>query len=116
MEEDDFVLYKNKGGGIESIGMKFENLFRDNNLPAMVGGGIGSHNKFDSVGIPVGLYMMNRQLKTNDKKIHSRTLDGGVIKEDIYNKLLNIAEQREKKRGKSRKNRKKSKRKTRKLR
>ena len=39
--DEDFVLYKNKGGGIESIGMKFENLFRDNNIPSMVGGGIG---------------------------------------------------------------------------
>tara|TARA_B100002019_G_scaffold215222_1_gene187830 strand:+ start:171 stop:521 length:351 start_codon:yes stop_codon:yes gene_type:complete len=116
MEEEDFVLYKNKGGGIESIGMKFDNLFRDNNMPAMVGGGIGSHNKFGNVGIPVGLYMMNRQLKSQDKKIHSRTLDGGVIKEDIYNKLLNLAEQREKKQAKTRKNRKKSKRKTRKMR
>ena len=69
MEEEDFVLYKNKGGGIESIGMKFENLFRDNNMPAMVGGGIGSHNKFGNIGIPVGLYMMNRQLKNKIVKI-----------------------------------------------
>mgnify|MGYP001180364071 CR=1 FL=1 len=29
-DEEDFVIYKNKGGGIESIGMKFENLFRYN--------------------------------------------------------------------------------------
>ena len=116
MDEEDFVLYKNKEGGIKSIGMKFENLFRDNNMPAMIGGGIGSHNKFSDVGIPVGLYMMNRQLKQNNKNIHSRTLDGGVIKNDIYNKLLNMAEQREKKKGKTRKNRKKGKRKTRKLR
>ena len=116
MEPEDFVLYKDKAGDIKSIGMKFENLFRDNNMPAMVGGGIGSHNKFGNIGIPVGLYMMNRQLKLPEKKIHSRTLDGGVIKEDIYNKLLNMAEQREKKRGKTRKNRKKGKRKTRKMR
>ena len=116
MEKEDFVLYKNKGGGIESIGMKFENAFRDNNIPAMVGGGIGSHNKFGNVGIPVGLYIMNRQIKQNRKNIHSRTLDGGVIKDYIYNKLLNLAEQREKKKGKTRKNRKKKKRKTRKLR
>ena len=116
MDEEDFVLYKNKEGGIKSIGMKFENLFRDNNMPAMIGGGIGSHNKFSDVGIPVGLYKMNRQLKQNNKNIHSRTLDGGVIKNDIYNKLLNMAEQREKKKGKTRKNRKKGKRKTRKLR
>ena len=51
MEESDFVLYKNKDGAIESIGMPFENLFRDNNLPAMIGGGIGSHNKFGNIGI-----------------------------------------------------------------
>ena len=116
MEPGDFVLYKDKAGDIQSIGMKFENLFRDNNMPAMVGGGIGSHNKFSDVGIPVGLYMMNNKIKQPEKKIHSRTLDGGVIKEDIYNKLLNLAEQREKKRVKTRKNRKKGRRKTRKLR
>ena len=116
MEKEDVVLYKNKGGGIESIGMKFENAFRDNNIPAMVGGGIGTHNKFGNLGIPIGLHIMNRQIKQNSKNIHSRTLDGGVIKEDIYNKLLNLAEQREKKKGKTRKNRKKGRRKTRKLR
>tara|TARA_B100000963_G_scaffold216844_1_gene189094 strand:+ start:1596 stop:1946 length:351 start_codon:yes stop_codon:yes gene_type:complete len=116
MDEEDFVLFKNKEGAIQSIGMRFDNLFRDNNLPAMVGGGIGSHNKFGSIGIPVGLYMMHSKIKQNDKKIHSRTIDGGVIKDDIYNKLLHLAEQREKKKGKTRKNRKKSKRKTRKMR
>ena len=116
MEKEDFVLYKNKGGGIESIGMKFENAFRDNNIPAMVGGGIGTHNKFGNLGRPIGLHIMNRQIKQNSKNIQSRTLDGGVIKEDIYNKLLNLAEQREKKKGKTRKNRKKGRRKTRKLR
>jgi hypothetical protein len=117
MKADDFVMYKNKGGGIESIGMKFNNLFRDENMPAMIGGGVGSHNKFGNVGIPVGLYMMNRQLKQSSRKnVHSRSLDGGVIKNDIYNKLLNMAEQRPKKKGKTRKNRKKKKRKSRKLR
>lgn len=116
MEPEDFVLYKNKGGGIESIGMRFENLFRDNNMSAMVGGGIGSHKKYGDIGIPIGLYMMHSKISKPEKKIHSRTLDGGVIKEDIYNKLLNMAEQREKKRGKTKKNRKKSKRKTRKMR
>ena len=116
MEPEDFVLYKDKAGDIKSIGMKFDNLFRDNNMRAMVGGGIGSHNKFSNFGIPVGLYMMHNKISQPEKKIHSRTLDGGVIKEDIYNKLLNMAEQREKKRGKTKKNRKKSKRKTRKMR
>ena len=62
---DDFVLYKNKEGGVESIGMQFSNLFRENNIPAMIGGGIGSHNKFGNIGIPVGLYMLNSQLKKN---------------------------------------------------
>ena len=77
LNDEDFVVYKNKSGGVESIGMSFVNLFRDNDMPAMVGGGIGSHNKFGNIGIPVGLYMMNRQLKTHDKK-----------NEPIYNILL----------------------------
>ena len=41
---------------------------------------------------------------------------GNVLCDFDYNKLLNMAEQREKKRGKTRKNRKKNKRKTRKMR
>ena len=61
MEEGDFVVYKNKGGGIESIGMKFNNLFRNNDMPAMIGGGTGNHNKFGNMGIPVGLYVMNNK-------------------------------------------------------
>ena len=67
MEPEDFVLYKDKAGDIQSIGMKFDNLFRDNNMPAMVGGGIGSHNKFSEVGIPVGLYMMHNKIKQSEK-------------------------------------------------
>ena len=59
---------------------------------------------------------MHKQLKNTEKNMHSRTLDGGVIRDDIYNKLLNLSEQREKKRGKTRKNRKKRKKKTRKMR
>lgn len=116
LNNDDFVLYKNKEGGVESIGMQFNNLFRENNIPAMIGGGIGSHNKFGNIGIPVGLYMLNSQLKSKEKSIHSRTLDGGVIKNDIYDKLLKLGEQRKEKKGKTRKNRKKKRRKSRKLR
>ena len=38
MNKNEFAIYE-KNGNIYSIGMKFDNLLRQNNLPAMIGGG-----------------------------------------------------------------------------
>ena len=60
MEKGDFAIYK-KGGDILSMGFKFENLLKDNNLPAMIGGGKSKFHNND-FGIPVGLALLNKKL------------------------------------------------------
>ena len=114
MEKHDFAIYK-KHGDILSMGFKFNNLLKDNGLPAMVGGGRKDKFHTSSYGIPVGLALLNKQLDSEKDSYHSRQLEGGVIKEDLYRKLLRLGEQRKTTNSKTRKNKKKRKKKTRKL-
>tara|TARA_Y100000758_G_C16053676_1_gene422447 strand:- start:339 stop:683 length:345 start_codon:yes stop_codon:yes gene_type:complete len=113
LNNQDFTIYQ-KGGNVYSIGMKFDNFIRKANLPAMIGGGKKMHAT--SLGLPIGLALMNRQIGAPKyHNLHSRSIEGGVLKEEIYSKLLQLAEQRPTTNSKTRKRRKKKRRKTRKL-
>jgi len=112
MEKSDFAIYQ-KGGDILSMGFKFENLLKDKGLPAMIGGGKGKFHK-NQYGIPVGLALLNRQL--DKKKTYHRNFEGGVVKEELYRKLLFMGEQRKTSNSKTRRNHKKKKKKKRKTR
>ena len=93
--DEDFVLYQ-KGGDILSIGMKFDNIFRKHNLPAMIGGG-NKGKTTSSLGLPIGLTFMNKHYDSDDDKdsiLDNKVMNGGVIKNEIYNKLLMLAENR----------------------
>lgn len=110
---DEFVFYQ-KGGDILSIGMKFDNIFRKHNLPAMIGG----QNKgkaTSSFGLPIGLNFMNKKFNSEDLDFKPNIMKGGVIKNEIYNKLLHLAEKRTNSRQQTRKLKSKRKNKTRKL-
>ena len=122
MNQQEFTLYE-KNGSIFSIGMEFKNFLRDAGLPAMIGGGKKNKHKnkhIGSHGIPIGLSLLNKQLEdANIHDIHNtKLIEGGVVKDDLYNKLLQLAEDRKKSNAKTRKNIKggKKKRKTRKFR
>jgi len=112
MEKSDFAIYQ-KGGDILSMGFKFENLLKDKGLPAMIGGGKGKFHK-NQYGIPVGLALLNRQI--DKKKTYHRNFEGGVVKEELYRKLLFMGEQRKTSNSKTRRNHKKKKKKKRKTR
>ena len=81
----------------------------------MIGGGKQKIHK-SSLGLPIGLALMNSQMN-NPKyhNLHDRSFQGGVLKEEIYSKLLQLAEQRTTTNSKTRKKRKKKRRKTRRL-
>ena len=87
MEKNDFTLYK-KNGKIYSIGMEFNNLIRNADLPAMIGGGKKNREShLTALGLPVGLALMDNKIDNSSiHDIHGRNFEGGVIKEDIYSK------------------------------
>ena len=90
LNDDEFIFYQ-KGGNILSIGMKFDNIFRKHNLPAMVGGGNkGKSNS--SLGLPIGLNFIKQN--SEDLEFKPNIMKGGVIKNEIYDKLLHLAENR----------------------
>ena len=113
MNKNDFAIYK-KNGDILSMGFKFENLLKGAGLPAMIGGGKGKFHK-NQYGIPVGLALLNTQIEKDNNEVRHRNLEGGLIKEELYRKLLHMGEQRKKTNTRTRKNKKKRKKKTRKL-
>ena len=123
MEKSDFAIYE-KNGEIYSIGIKFNNFLRKNNLPAMIGGGnskFKNNKHFSSLGLPVGLSLLDRHLDNTQihqnlhEKIQNKTLEGGVINNDIYTKLLELVDQNKKAKSKTRKMQKRRRKKTRKL-
>ena len=114
LNNEDFTIYK-KGADIYSIGMRFDNFIKKANLPAMIGGGKQKLH-MSSLGVPIGLTLMNSQINSPKyHNLHDRSFEGGVMKEEIYSKLLQLAEQRKTTNSKTRKRRKKKKRKTRRL-
>ena len=111
-KNNDFTLYE-KNGDIFSLHMKFNNFFRNQNLPAMIGGGKKNHlNINNGLSVPLGLVLLDKQGdKSGYQYIHNRNregrnLDGGVLKEDTYSILLSLADARNKKKS-SKKTRKK---------
>ena len=112
MDKNDFTIYK-KNGDILTMGFKFENLLKGAGLPAMIGGGKGKFHK-NQYGIPVGLALLNKQLEPEPNHFN-RSREGGVIKEDLFRKLLQLGEQRKSTNSKTKKKRRKRKKKTRKL-
>jgi hypothetical protein len=113
MDKSDFAIYQ-KGGNILSMGFKFENLLKDKGFPAMIGGGKGKFHK-NTLGIPIGIALLNRRLDKDIKKTYHRNFEGGLVEEDLYRKLLFMGEQRKTSNSKTRRKKKKRKRKTRKL-
>ena len=123
MKNNDFTVYE-KNGNIYSIGIKFDNYLRKYNLPAMVGGGLNGKNNrthFSSLGLPIGLTLLDNQIDNTTihgnlhNKVQTKSLEGGVIDNNLYTKLLELADQNTKTKSKTRKKLKKRRRKTRKL-
>lgn len=107
MNKNDFTFYE-KHGKIFSMGFEFNNMLKTNNLPAMIGG--GSNSKMDNIGVPISLALLNTEPRTSDIK----QVGGSVIDNNLFNKLLHLAEQRKSTNSKTKKNFKKRRNKTRK--
>ena len=82
LNDDEFIFYQ-KGGNILSIGMKFDNIFRKHNLPAMIGGS-NKGKSTASLGLPIGLNFIKQNNEDLDFDFKPNVMKGGVIKNEIY--------------------------------
>lgn len=92
LNNEDFVINSN-GGNYSSLDVNLNNILKNNNQPAIVGGGKNILNK-NKYGIPFGLAV----LKDFDKKLSGGDFlnddieeSEGVISEDLYSKLLGLS-------------------------
>ena len=123
-KDSDFTLYE-KNGDIFSLQWKFDNFFRNNDMPALFGGGGKKHlNTNKGMSVPLGLALLDKQNSIesyqdiHNRKLENRGMDGGVLNENIYQKLLSLADSRNQKKSKRKTRRRrggKKKRKTRKI-
>ena len=82
LNDDEFIFYQ-KGGNILSIGMKFDNIFRKHNLPAMIGGN-NKGKSTASLGLPIGLNFIKQNNEDLGLDFKPNVMKGGVIKNEIY--------------------------------
>lgn len=98
---NDLTIYK-KNGNIQSGGMKLNNIFKYNDLPAMValssnkkkiGGSIDSLLNMEKISVPIGLLLLNTV--TNNKNMDlilkkHKNKDSSVDTIENLNKKTNI--------------------------
>jgi hypothetical protein len=91
LNSSDYVYYKS-GNSIMSGGMKIDNMYLNENIPAMVRLG-REHN---NLMVPMGLIQLNAQYggnnKSNIENYKPDTSNQGTISNSLYDKLLNMAE------------------------
>ena len=88
-KDNDFTLYE-KNGDIFSLHMKFNNFFRNQNLPAMIGGGKKNHlNINNGLSVPLGLALLNKQSDIKYDTETNKIIDITILK---YNKEKNLFE------------------------
>ena len=112
MNISDFTIYQKKDK-IYSMGFEFNNILKKKGYPAMIGGSKNeNYTNIKKLGLPVGLLLINN--KNNNEIVKTKQFDGGFINNNLYNKLLFMAEQRKTTKSKTRKRRRKRKNKTKK--
>ena len=110
LDNEKFIITK-EGDNYRSMDINIKNVLKQNNLPAIVGGGKNILNK-NSYGYPIGLVALNQF----NKKLIPNTNDltetfikrGGVISDDLYSKLLGVESEIETKNKKAGKRNKKT--------
>ena len=118
MNSDEMIFRRDNNNNITSGGYKVNNIFKQLGLPSIHGsvftqkGGGQKGGSIENLAVPMGLFFLQQGLPTEikcDSKGH------GEVADDLFSKLLNLAQDKKERKFKySRKRKKKSKRKTRK--
>tara|TARA_Y100000389_G_scaffold53846_1_gene49658 strand:+ start:4922 stop:5332 length:411 start_codon:yes stop_codon:yes gene_type:complete len=87
--DNDYVLRK-ENGKIYSINMQFDNVLRNNDVPAIIS------NKFKNMGIPAGLVLLNTinhasNTGNNQQMVcHTENNTTVCVNETLYDNLLKL--------------------------
>ena len=94
MNDEDYVWYTDEKGKLRSVGYPIENIFKEADIPAIMGGpNIFSVNSADSasLAIPAGLVYMH-SLSSKEPNIQGTAeAQAETVSSDLYSQLLNLA-------------------------
>jgi len=97
MNSEDMIFQRDKNNNITSGGYKINSIFKKLDIPAIHGSvfsqkGGGKNQKggnLQNLAVPMGLFFLQQGLPT---EICSNTKKGKEIAEDLYSKLLTLAQ------------------------
>ncbi len=87
MNNNDYVLQKNKDGKYSSLGYSIDNtLLNNSDAGDLKGGGLGLLN---NLAVPAGLFMINKSVQNQNYKINDM-LDNNILNESLHDRLLKL--------------------------
>lgn len=91
MNDEDYVWYTDEKGDLRSVGYPIENIFKEADIPAIIGGRNIFSEDAGSLAIPAGLVYMH-SLASKEPRVTSSTKDQTeTVSSDLYSQLLNLA-------------------------
>jgi len=91
MNDEDYIWYTDEKGGLRSVGYPIENIFKEADIPAIIGGRNIFSEDAGSLAIPAGLVYMH-SLASKEPRVTSSTKDQTeTVSSDLYSQLLNLA-------------------------
>ena len=72
MNDEDYVWYTDENGKLRSVGYPIENMFKEANIPAIMGGCDIFSQDSGSLAIPAGLVYMNSLVSKMPNESHCK--------------------------------------------
>ena len=91
MNDEDYVWYTDENGKLRSVGYPIENMFKEANIPAIMGGRDIFSEDSGSLAIPAGLVYMNSLVSNVPGENTLQEESQETVSSDLYSQLLNLA-------------------------
>lgn len=91
MNDEDYVWYTDENGKLRSVGYPIENMFKEANIPAIMGGRDIFSEDAGSLAIPAGLVYMNSLVSNVPGENALQEESQETVSSDLYSQLLNVA-------------------------
>ena len=97
MEQETDMIYNTVGGNTTAGGYSVESVLLKQGMPALYSANVGGgkeekvSDRFKHLAVPAGLFYMHENVNNSTREINEKN-DSNIINDDLYEKLLKLAE------------------------
>lgn len=97
MEQETDMIYNTVGGNTTAGGYSVESVLLKQGMPALYSANTGGgkeekvSDRFKHLAVPAGLFYMHENVNNSARQINEKN-DSNIINDDLYEKLLKLAE------------------------